>query len=204
MGLHRYSDMSRAPGKRGTERPPPRRRLSMFINFDDRLFGVMRRTVAVFFHFLIFKGEKEKPRRRCSAFFMGIVLPLQIIPTIFLCKFLHLSPYLSAIFVFAVANFAVALFLYTGFLASVPRELDESAIINGAGPLRMFFKVIFPQLMPVTVTEIIVSLRDEPSDYLYRSGGNPHPPVQAVRYFFPGGLREGASHTGFARQHGIA
>lgn len=100
-----------------------------------------------------------------SLFLVGIVLPLQIIPTIFLCKFLHLSSYLSAIFVLAVANFAVALFLYTGFLASVPRELDESAIIDGAGPLRMFFEVIFPLLMPVTVTVIIVSFMSIWNDF---------------------------------------
>ena len=36
--------------------------------------------------------------------------------------------------------------LFRAFIATIPRELDEAAIIDGAGPLRLFFRVIFPLL----------------------------------------------------------
>lgn len=46
--------------------------------------------------------------------------------------------------------------LFRAFVASIPRELDEAAIIDGAGPLRVFFLVILPLLRPVAITVGIV------------------------------------------------
>lgn len=62
-------------------------------------------------------------------------------------------------------QFFGCVFLYSGFLSSVPKDLDESAIIDGAGPLRMFFQIIFPLLKPVTVTVIIVSFMSVWNDF---------------------------------------
>ncbi len=39
--------------------------------------------------------------------------------------------------------------LFRSFVSSIPRELDEAAIVDGAGPLRLFFSVILPLLRPV-------------------------------------------------------
>ena len=44
-------------------------------------------------------------------------------------------------------------------MSTIPRELDEAAIIDGAGPLRLFFWVIFPLLRPVVITVIVVVSR---------------------------------------------
>ncbi|WP_229696137.1 ABC transporter permease subunit [Paenibacillus albidus] len=47
-------------------------------------------------------------------------------------------------------------FLYTGFIRSgVPEEVEEAAHIDGAGLLRRFWTVVFPLLIPVTVSVII-------------------------------------------------
>ncbi len=46
--------------------------------------------------------------------------------------------------------------LFRAFVATIPRELDEAAIIDGAGPLRLFFRIILPLLRPVVVTVIVV------------------------------------------------
>lgn len=100
-----------------------------------------------------------------NVFLLGIILPVQIIPTVFFCNALHLSSFLSAIFVLIVANFSIAIFLYTGFIRSVPGELDESALMDGAGTLRLFFQIIFPLLKPVTVTVIIVSFMSIWNDF---------------------------------------
>jgi raffinose/stachyose/melibiose transport system permease protein len=42
--------------------------------------------------------------------------------------------------------------VYVGFVRTVPRELDEAAMVDGAGLLMTFWKVIFPLLRPATVT----------------------------------------------------
>ena len=46
--------------------------------------------------------------------------------------------------------------LFRAFVSTIPRELDEAAIVDGAGPLRLFFTVILPLLKPVVITVIVV------------------------------------------------
>lgn len=46
----------------------------------------------------------------------------------------------------------LALFLYHGFIKGIPVELEEAARIDGCGPFRTFFKIVFPLLTPITVT----------------------------------------------------
>ncbi|MFC5401455.1 carbohydrate ABC transporter permease [Cohnella soli] len=52
---------------------------------------------------------------------------------------------------------AMAIFLYHGFVKSIPRELDEAALIDGCGELRLFFVVILPLLLPITATVAILN-----------------------------------------------
>lgn len=47
---------------------------------------------------------------------------------------------------------AYASFLYVGFVKGIPYELEEAARIDGAGPFKTFFMVVFPLLTPVTAT----------------------------------------------------
>ncbi|WEG13492.1 carbohydrate ABC transporter permease [Pullulanibacillus sp. KACC 23026] len=52
----------------------------------------------------------------------------------------------------------LTIFLYSGFIKStIPKELEEAALIDGATTMGIFFKVIFPLLKPVTATVIILS-----------------------------------------------
>jgi raffinose/stachyose/melibiose transport system permease protein len=50
----------------------------------------------------------------------------------------------------------MAIFLYHGFVKSIPRELEESAQIDGCGEFQTFFRIIFPLLVPITVTIAIL------------------------------------------------
>lgn len=88
---------------------------------------------------------------------LGLVFPVQIIPSYFLCNFLHIPKYASAILLLVVTNLPFATIIYTGFLKGISREIDEAAIIDGAGPFRLFFTIIYPLVLPATVTNIIVA-----------------------------------------------
>jgi len=61
---------------------------------------------------------------------------------------------LSLIYIGLGVNMAI--FLYHGFVKSIPRELEESAHMDGCGELQTFFRIIFPLLMPITVTIAIL------------------------------------------------
>ena len=91
-------------------------------------------------------------------FICGLIIPAAMIPTFLVLNATKLiNTYLGIILIFATYGLPMSIFLYSGFVKSVPRELDESAIIDGCGGLRMFYQIIFPLLKPVTVTIFIFS-----------------------------------------------
>lgn len=58
------------------------------------------------------------------------------------------------------------MFFYTTFTSMIPVELDEAASIDGAGVIRTYFSVIFPQLKAITITRIISVLTGCWNSYL--------------------------------------
>ncbi len=50
----------------------------------------------------------------------------------------------------------LVIFLYTGFIKSIPRDLDEAAMIDGCSRFGIFFRIIMPILKPVTATAMIL------------------------------------------------
>lgn len=51
----------------------------------------------------------------------------------------------------------LSIFLYHGFVKSIPRELEECAMLDGCSPARLFVSIIFPMLKPVTASVIVVN-----------------------------------------------
>lgn len=51
----------------------------------------------------------------------------------------------------------MAIFLYHGFVKSIPRELEEAAVIDGCGEFKLFYYIIFPLLLPITATIAILN-----------------------------------------------
>jgi raffinose/stachyose/melibiose transport system permease protein len=60
----------------------------------------------------------------------------------------------------------LAVFIYHGFVKGIPREIDESAFIDGASSFRTFFWIIFPLLRPVTATIAIINVMWIWNDFL--------------------------------------
>ncbi len=56
--------------------------------------------------------------------------------------------------------------MYHGFVKSIPKEIDESAIIDGASTSRMFFSIIFPLLKPITTTIVVIDVMWIWNDFL--------------------------------------
>ena len=77
--------------------------------------------------------------------------------------------------------------LFHAFVATIPRELDEAAIIDGAGPIRLFFQIILPLLKPVVVTVVVVQSVAIFNDFtfpLYYLPGSENVTVQLTLYNF--------------------
>ncbi len=90
-------------------------------------------------------------------FLLGLIIPVSIIPTIRLMMNLGIHNTYPGIMLYYIAvNLPFTIFLLTGFTGSVPREMDEAAMLEGCGRLRLFFRIILPLLSTVLVTSTIV------------------------------------------------
>ncbi len=88
----------------------------------------------------------------------GLIIPPAVVPTIFLLQWLHIYKTIFGLVMIEVAiQMPFAILVFRAFMASIPREIDEAATIDGASPLRIFFSVVLPLLWPAVVTVIVVS-----------------------------------------------
>jgi raffinose/stachyose/melibiose transport system permease protein len=88
----------------------------------------------------------------------GLIIPPAIVPTIFLLQRLGIYKTLpSLIFVEAAFLIPFAILVFRAFMATIPREIDEAAIVDGASPLQVFFQIILPLLWPAIVTVIVLT-----------------------------------------------
>jgi len=60
----------------------------------------------------------------------------------------------------------LAVFMFTGFMKSIPLEIEEAAMIDGCGPLQTFFRIVFPMLRPTMVSVGILEAMWVWNDYL--------------------------------------
>ena len=60
----------------------------------------------------------------------------------------------------------LAIFMFAGFVKSIPIEIEEAAAIDGCGPLRTFFSVVFPMLKPTMISVGILEIMWVWNDYL--------------------------------------
>jgi len=88
----------------------------------------------------------------------ALVIPFQIImvPIVVLATDLNLATIGGIIPMYWGLGAPLAVFMYHGFVKGVPRELEESAAIDGAGQFYTFFRIVFPLLTPITATIAIL------------------------------------------------
>jgi raffinose/stachyose/melibiose transport system permease protein len=93
-----------------------------------------------------------------SIMLAGLIIPPAVVPTIYLLQKLGLYKTLIGLIMVEVAiQLPFATLIFRTFLASIPREIDEAAIIDGASPLQIFAYVILPLLRPAIISVIVVS-----------------------------------------------
>lgn len=118
----------------------------------------------------------------------GLIVPPAVVPTIWVLQGLGIFDTLvGMILVEATFGLSFAILLFRAFVATIPRELDEAAIIDGAGAMRLFFQVILPLLRPVVVTVVVVQAVAVFNDFtgpLYFLPGSDNPTVQLTLYNF--------------------
>ena len=123
-----------------------------------------------------------------SIMLAGLIIPPAVVPTIFLLQWLGLYKTLFGLILIEVAfTMPFAILIFRAFMANIPRELDEAAIIDGASPLRVFTSIILPLLKPAIITVIVTSSVGIYNDFtlpLYFLPGNENVTAQLTLFNF--------------------
>jgi len=137
-------------------------------------------------------SRARTPVRRFLYFFiiLGIALPINFVTLTAIMQATHLiNTKPGIIILYAATQIPFAVFLIYGFIASIPRELDEAAIIDGCSPFQLFFIVVLPLLKPVLVTAAILNFLGVWGDFLfplYYLNSSAHWPMTLAVYNFFG------------------
>ena len=162
--------------------------------FNSTVITVAAVTLLVLFGAMVGYVLQRRPSRWNTVIYgcvlAGLMIPPAIVPTIWVLQLLGLFKTLSGMVLIQVAyGLGFTVLLFRSFIATIPQDLDEAAIIDGAKPFQIFFRVILPLLKPVTVTVIVVqsiAIFNDFTNPLYYLPGRENVTVQLTLYNFQG------------------
>lgn len=139
--------------------------------------------------YVISRNRTRRNRFIYVFFAMGLMVPYSLVTIVKVLRVLHLYNTLPGTILTCVALIMpLSVFLYYGFVTGIPKELDEAAVMDGAGAVRIFVQVIFPLLKPATVTVIMINFLNVWNDFQIPLYTLPDPDkaviVQKVYNFF--------------------
>ncbi|KRF09941.1 carbohydrate ABC transporter permease [Paenibacillus sp. Soil787] len=108
--------------------------------------------------YYLVRNDNKKTRLLLIFFLFGLMVPTTIIliPVVKVLIAAHLMSTKTGLIIFYMGYYIpFGIFMYAGFIKTIPRELDEAASIDGSSSLRTFWRIIFPLLGPCTSSVII-------------------------------------------------
>lgn len=109
----------------------------------------------------VLSRKRFKMRKWISTMFIiGVMVPVHctIIPISSLAtKIRGKNTYWMLILIYVAFNLAQAIFLFTGYLNGIDKELDEAAIVDGCNDTKLLFQILLPVSMPIISTEAILA-----------------------------------------------
>lgn len=147
-------------------------------------------TVSSMAAFVLSRRRSKFSKRLYLFFVLGITMPINFVSLMKVMQVLHLyNTRGGIILLYAALQIPFTIFLTYGFVAKIPREIDEAAVIDGCSPLRVFFSVILPLLKPVLVTVMVLTFLNTWNEFvlpLYFTGSTDKWPMTLAVYNFFG------------------
>ncbi len=138
---------------------------------------------------LVLNRKATKFNRGVYFFFLcGLFVPINYVTLISVLSTLGLSDTrLGLILTFTGSMVPFCVFVISNFMSSVPVEIDEAAVLDGAGALSLFFRIIVPMLTPVLITAYLLQFMGVWNDFmtpLYLSSSSKLWPMNLSVYNF--------------------
>ena len=161
--------------------------------FNSLLYAFVATTVGVLFcamaAFVMSRKRTQLNNFLYMFFIAGLFFPINYVTLVRVFQWFHLTnTRIGIILTFTSAMIPFCIFTIYSFVESVPKELDEAAVIDGASAVQLFFQVIMPLLKPTLVTCFILQFMGVWNDFLtplyLSSKSNLFPMTMSVYQFF--------------------
>ena len=102
------------------------------------------------------------------AFVFSMIVPFQMVMFTMTktANVLHLDNPIGIILIYLGFGSGLSVFMFSGFVKSIPLEVEEAVMIDGCNPVQAFFKVVLPILKPIAVTVAILNVMWVWNDFL--------------------------------------
>ncbi len=110
--------------------------------------------------YVIARRSERRYRMLLLLFVAGTFIPSQVlvIPVVYTLKYLGLMGTIPGFVLFETTlTLPFSIFLYAGYITTIPASLDEAAAVDGAGKHRVFWSIVFPLMKPAVVTMVILN-----------------------------------------------
>lgn len=146
---------------------PKRLANTAFITLVNLIFTILTNSAAAY----AITRNREKSRffnLLYYYFISAMFIPFNVLmlPLVKQANQFHIDNVLGITFLYIVFGLPMNTFLYTGYIKSIPKALDEAATIDGATPWQTFWRIIFPMLKPMSATVAILSFMWTWNDFL--------------------------------------
>lgn len=165
-------------------------RTSFLNSFTYAFFSVCLIVILVSAASFVLSRNRSKGNQFIYYFILlGIAMPINNVVLMQVMKSLHLiNTRFGIILLYAALNIPISLFLSYGYINSIPRELDEAAVIDGCGPIKLFLNVIVPLLKPIMATIFVLNFMSIWNDFTlplyFLNNSDQWPMTLAVYNFF--------------------
>ncbi len=124
-------------------------------------------------------------------FVFSMIVPFQMVMFTMskIANLLYLDNPFGIILIYLGFGAGLSVFIFSGFVKSIPMEIEEAAVVDGCNPIKLFFRVIFPILRPTSVTVAILNTMWIWNDYLlpYLVIGNDYKTIPIAIQYLQGG-----------------
>jgi raffinose/stachyose/melibiose transport system permease protein len=159
---------------------------SVLYSVGATLIGI---TLAALAAYVLSRNRSRLNRWVYFFIIMGIAMPTNFVTLTRVMQLTQLiNSQIGIILLYAAMQIPFSVFLIYAFIATLPRELDEAALIDGCSPRQLFFSVIYPLLTPVLVTLGVLNMLGIWNEFLmplyYLNRSTSWPMTLAIYNFF--------------------
>lgn len=137
----------------------------MLVAFQNTIIITMISVALIVFLGAMAAYPLSRNRSKFNGYIMTGILAIMMIPPLsllvplysFIARIKGTSTYWAIILIQVTFQLPLSIFLYTNFIKTIPKELDEAATLDGCSMYKIFYKIILPLLKPVTATVVILT-----------------------------------------------